>query len=171
MSDHIFLIGPMGAGKSTVGKQLARALSRPFFDIDHEIVKSTGADIQWIFDMEGEDGFRLRESKALDNLIQSERSAVIATGGGVVLQSSNRTAMSKAGRVIYLCATKDQLYERTKRDKKRPLLQVDDRRAVIDSLFEQRDPLYRSVADFVFASGSVQIQRVVNEITDQLSKL
>jgi shikimate kinase len=121
--------------------------------------------------MEGEDGFRLRESKALDNLIQSERSAVIATGGGVVLQSSNRTAMSKAGRVIYLCATKDQLYERTKRDKKRPLLQVDDRRAVIDSLFEQRDPLYRSVADFVFASGSVQIQRVVNEITDQLSTL
>jgi shikimate kinase len=171
MSDHIFLIGPMGAGKSTVGKQLARALSRPFFDIDHEIVKSTGADIQWIFDMEGEDGFRLRESKALDNLIQSERSAVIATGGGVVLQSSNRTAMSKAGRVIFLCDKKDQLYERTKRDKKRPLLQVDDRRAVIDSLFEQRDPLYRSVADFVFASGSVQIQRVVNEITDQLSTL
>ena len=171
MSDHIFLIGPMGAGKSTVGKQLARALSRPFFDIDHEIVKSTGADIQWIFDMEGEDGFRLRESKALDNLIQSERSAVIATGGGVVLQSSNRIAMSKAGQVIYLCATKDQLYERTKRDKTRPLLQVDDRRAVIDSLFEERDPLYRSVADFVFSSGSVQIQRVVNEITDQLSTL
>ncbi len=97
MSYHIFLIGPMCACKSTVGKRLARVLSRPFFDIDHEIVKSTGADIQWMFDMEGEDGFRLRESKALDNLIQSERSAVIATGGGVVFQSSNRTAMSKAG--------------------------------------------------------------------------
>ena len=171
MSDHIFLIGPMGAGKSTVGKQLARALSRPFFDIDHEITKSTGADIQWIFDMEGEEGFRLRESKALNNLIKLERSAVIATGGGVVLDPANRTAMSKAGRVIYLSATKDQLYERTKRDKKRPLLQVADRRTVINSLFEQRDPLYRSVADFVFASGTVQMQAVVNEITNQLSAL
>ena len=171
MSDHIFLIGPMAAGKSTVGKQLARVLSRPFFDIDHEITKSTGADIQWIFDMEGEEGFRLRESKALNNLIKLQCSAVIATGGGVILESANRTAMSKAGRVIYLSATKDQLYERTKRDKKRPLLQVADRRAVINSLFEDRDPLYRSVADFVFASGTVQIQAVVNEIADQLSAL
>ena len=162
MSDHIFLIGPMGAGKSTVGKQLARTLSRPFFDIDHEITKSTGADIQWIFDMEGEAGFRLRESKALNNLIKLERSAVIATGGGVVLESTHRTALSKAGRVIYLSATKAQLFERTKRDKKRPLLQVADRRAVINSLFEQRDPLYRSVADFVFASGTVQILSLIH---------
>ena len=171
MSDHIFLIGPMGAGKSTVGKQLARVLSRPFFDIDDEITKSTGADIQWIFDMEGEEVFRLRESKALNNMIKLKRSAVIATGGGIVLERTNRIAMSKAGQVVYLFATKDQLYERTKRDRKRPLLQVADRRAVINRLFEQRDPLYRSVADFIFASGTVQIQTVVNEITDQLSAL
>ena len=102
MSDHIFLIGPMGAGKSTVGKQLATTLGRPFFDIDHEIVKSTGADIQWIFDMEGEEGFRLRESKVLSSVIDSHSSAVIATGGGIILRASNRKVMSATGRVVYL---------------------------------------------------------------------
>jgi shikimate kinase len=170
MSDHIFLIGPMGAGKSTVGKQLATTLGRPFFDIDHEIVKSTGADIQWIFDMEGEEGFRLRESKVLSSVIDSHSSSVIATGGGIILRASNREAMSAAGRVVYLSATKAQLYERTKRDKKRPLLQVTDRRAVIDELFDLRDPLYRSLADIVFTSGSIQMQRVANEIAEQLSQ-
>jgi shikimate kinase len=154
MSDHIFLIGPMGAGKSTVGKQLATTLGRPFFDIDHEIVKSTGADIQWIFDMEGEEGFRLRESKVLSSVIDSH----------------SRKVMSATGRVVYLSATKAQLYERTKRDKKRPLLQVTDRRAVIDELFDLRDPLYRSLADIVFTSGSVQMQRVANDIAEQLSQ-
>ena len=170
MSDHIFLIGPMGAGKSTVGKQLATRTGRPFFDIDHEIVKSTGADIQWIFDMEGEEGFRLRESKVLSSVIDSHSSAVIATGGGIILRASNRKVMSATGRVVYLSATKAQLYERTKRDKKRPLLQVTDRRAVIDELFDLRDPLYRSLADIVFTSGSVQMQRVANDIAEQLSQ-
>ena len=170
MSDHIFLIGPMGAGKSTVGKQLATTLGRPFFDIDHEIVKSTGADIQWIFDMEGEEGFRLRESKVLSSVIDSHSSAVIATGGGIILRASNRKVMSATGRVVYLSATKAQLYERTKRDKKRPLLQVTDRRAVIDELFDLRDPLYRSLADIIFTSGSIQMQRVANDIVEQLSQ-
>jgi shikimate kinase len=160
----------MGAGKSTVGKQLATTLGRPFFDIDHEIVKSTGADIQWIFDMEGEEGFRLRESKVLSSVIDSHSSAVIATGGGIILRASNRKVMSATGRVVYLSATKAQLYERTKRDKKRPLLQVTDRRAVIDELFDLRDPLYRSLADIVFTSGSVQMQRVANDIVEQLSQ-
>ena len=170
MSDHIFLIGPMGAGKSTVGKQLATKLGRPFFDIDHEIVKSTGADIQWIFDMEGEEGFRLRESKVLSSVIDSHSSAVIATGGGIILRASNRKVMSATGRVVYLSATKAQLYERTKRDKKRPLLQVTDRRAVINELFDLRDPLYRSLADIIFTSGSIQMQRVANDIAEQLSQ-
>ena len=170
MSDHIFLIGPVGAGKSTVGKQLATTLGRPFFDIDHEIVKSTGADIQWIFDMEGEEGFRLRESKVLSSVIDSHSSAVIATGGGIILRASNRKVMSATGRVVYLSATKAQLYERTKRDKKRPLLQVTDRRAVINELFDLRDPLYRSLADIIFTSGSIQMQRVANDIAEQLSQ-
>ena len=103
---HLFLIGPMGAGKSTIGKQLASVLGRPFLDIDLEIVKSTGADIQWIFDMEGEDGFRQRESNMLMRTISSSTPSVIATGGGIVLSTDNRNAMTTAGKVVYLWVTK-----------------------------------------------------------------
>lgn len=169
ISTHLFLVGPMGAGKSTIGKQLASVLGRPFFDIDAEIVKSTGADIQWIFDMEGEEGFRQRESTMLLRTISSSTPSVIATGGGIVLSTANRKAMISAGEVVYLRVTKQQLYERTKRDKKRPLLQVEDRKAAIDLLYEQRDPLYREVADIVFTSSSFHVQQVVAELADQLS--
>lgn len=137
---HIFLIGPMGAGKSTIGRQLADFLCRPFIDVDNEIETMTGADIQWIFDMEGEEGFRNRESKVLKGLIETSRSSIIATGGGIVLRRQNRSMLQEGGQVVYLSATKGQLYERTRKDKNRPLLQVDDRRAVIDQLVENRDP-------------------------------
>lgn len=166
---HLFLIGPMGAGKSTIGKQLASVLGRPFLDIDLEIVKSTGADIQWIFDMEGEHGFRQRESNMLMRTISSSTPSVIATGGGIVLSTDNRNAMTTAGKVVYLWVTKQQLYERTERDKKRPLLQVEDRKSTIDLLYEQRDPLYREIADIVFRSSSFHAQQVAAELADQLS--
>jgi len=168
-TEHLFLVGPMGAGKSTIGKQLANILGRPFFDIDVEIVKSTGADIQWIFDMEGEEGFRQRESAMLLRTIASSTPSVIATGGGIVLRSDNRNAMVDAGKVVYLWVTKQQLYERTERDKKRPLLQVEDRKSTIDLLYEQRDPLYREIADIVFRSSSFHAQQVAAELADQLS--
>jgi len=169
ITEHLFLVGPMGAGKSTIGKQLANILGRPFFDIDVEIVKSTGADIQWIFDMEGEEGFRQRESAMLLRTIASSTPSVIATGGGIVLRSDNRNAMVETGKVVYLWVTKQQLYERTKRDKKRPLLQVEDRKTAIDLLYEQRDPLYREIADIVFRSSSFHAQQVATELADQLS--
>ena len=169
ITEHLFLVGPMGAGKSTIGKQLANILGRPFFDIDVEIVKSTGADIQWIFDMEGEEGFRQRESAMLLRTIASSTPSVIATGGGIVLRSDNRNAMVDAGKVVYLWVTKEQLYERTERDKKRPLLQVEDRKSTIDLLYEQRDPLYREIADIVFRSSSFHAQQAAAAIADKLS--
>lgn len=166
-----FLIGPMGAGKSTVGKQLARVLGWDFVDIDLEIVKSTGADIECIFDIEGEVGFRTRESKALLRVIASHSKAIVATGGGIVLQAENCIAMSGAGRVIYLSATKEQLYQRTKRDTKRPLLQVADRRAVIDRLFEERDSIYRSVADVICTTQSTSTQQTVASLAAEIGIL
>ena len=168
---HIFLVGPMGAGKTTIGRQLADFLCRPFVDVDNEIEARTGADIQWIFDMEGEEGFRNRESKVLKGLIETSRSSIIATGGGIVLRRQNRSMLQEGGQVVYLSATKGQLYERTRKDKNRPLLQVDDRRAVIDQLVENRDPLYREIADLIFSSGSMPPSKVAKKLAEALSEL
>ena len=168
---HIFLVGAMGAGKSTIGRHLAAFLNRPFFDIDNEIEARTGADIQWIFDMEGEEGFRARETKALMQLIENGSSSVIATGGGIILRPENRAALKENGQVIYLSATKEQLYERTRKDKNRPLLQVDNRRDVIDQLVEKRDPLYRDIADLVFPSGSVVPGKLAKSLAEALAAL
>jgi shikimate kinase len=166
---HIFLIGPMGAGKSTIGREIAGALDRTFFDIDSEVIKSSGADIQWIFDVEGEEGFRERESRALRQAIKAPAGAIIATGGGIVLRKENRVAMVGAGQVVYLSATKQQLYERIKRDKVRPLLQVGDRKAVIDKLFDERDPLYREVASLTFSSDETKASKVAAELIRALA--
>lgn len=168
-ADHIFLVGPMGAGKSTVGKQLAKALQRPFFDVDDEIVKACGADIQWIFDVEGEEGFRHRETSMLKKLITEETPSVLATGGGIVMRKENFSAIVTSGTVIYLKASKAELYERTKWDKKRPLLQVEDRIAVIDKLFDERDPVYKSIADVIVTTGAGQSHTVVNDVLNQLA--
>jgi len=167
---HIFLIGPMGVGKSTVGKQLASLLHRPFVDVDSEIEARCGADIQWIFDMEGEQGFRRRETKVLENIVASNASSVIATGGGVVLSPENRQILQSSGQVIYLSVSKGQLYERMRRDKSRPLLQVEDREKVIDQLLEVRDPLYREVADIVFSAEGGSAARVAKVLLGELSK-
>ena len=146
---RVFLVGPMGAGKTTVGKQLAKLLCLTFFDLDAEIEARSGADIPWIFDVEGEAGFRKRESAMLSELA-SKKNVVIATGGGIVLNPDNRILMSSGGLVVYLAVPLETLYERTLRDTKRPLLQVADRRAVIDKLVAEREPLYREVAELVY---------------------
>ena len=169
-SKRFFLVGPMGAGKSTIGRQLAKFLELPFIDIDNEIESVSGADIQWIFDKEGEEGFRLRESKVLRHSIKSNAEAIIATGGGIVLNEENRSLISSAGTVIYLSVTKQQLYERIKRDRKRPLLQVEDRRQAVDTLFDERDPLYRQIADVIFSSSSLKVRKVVDELARDINR-
>lgn len=160
----------MGVGKTTVGKQLASLLHRPFIDVDAEIETRCGADIPWIFDMEGEQGFRQRESKVLEDIIASNPSSVIATGGGVVLSAKNRQLLQSSGQVIYLSASEQQLYERMRRDKSRPLLQVEDREKVISQLLEVRDPLYKEVADVVFSAEGGSSAKVAKVLLDELSK-
>ena len=167
---HIFLVGPMGVGKTSVGRQLAGLLHRPFVDVDAEIESRCGADIQWIFDMEGETGFRKRETKVLGDIVTNSVSSVIATGGGVVMTEENRKILQSSGQVIYLSVSKEQLYERMRGDKSRPLLQVENREQVIDDLIELRDPLYREVADVVFAAEAGSAYRVAKVLLDELSK-
>ncbi len=145
---NLFLVGPMGAGKSTIGRMLADELGLDFRDSDKVIEERTGADIPWIFDVEGEEGFRDRESAVIRELAETS-GAVIATGGGVVLRPENRSVMRQFGIVCYLTAGVDQLVERTAKDKRRPLLQVADPKARILDLLAQRDPLYRECADFI----------------------
>lgn len=159
----VFLVGPMGAGKSTIGRLLATELGFNFRDSDRVIEERTGADIPWIFDMEGEEGFRERESAVLQEL-SNEKNAVIATGGGIILREQNRKLMSSAGVVCYLTASIDQLVERTARDKKRPLLQVENPRQKIIDLLALRDPLYQEAADFVVNTDRRSPKTVAQEI-------
>jgi shikimate kinase len=169
IAGNIFLVGPMGAGKSTIGRQLAKALHRKFYDSDKVIEQRTGVSISWIFEMEGEAGFRERETKAIEELTALEN-VVVATGGGAVLSAENRDFLRERGHVIYLSASCEQLYRRTARDKKRPLLQTGDRRKQIEQLLATRDPLYRDVADIVLKTGDQSIQHTVNEVIKQLKK-
>lgn len=166
---NIFLVGPMGAGKSTIGRQLAKALHRKFYDSDKVIEQRTGVSISWIFEMEGEAGFRERETKAIEELTALEN-VVVATGGGAVLSAENRDFLRERGHVIYLSASTEQLYRRTARDKKRPLLQTGDRRKQIEQLLATRDPLYRDVADIVLKTGDQSIQHTVNEVIKKLKQ-
>lgn len=160
----------MGAGKSTIGRLLAIQLGLPFLDSDRVIEERTGADIPWIFDVEGEEGFRQRESAVLDDLLGAGEPAVLATGGGIVLKDINRQRLQlAAGKVFYLSASIDQLLERTGKDKKRPLLQVDDPEAKIRELLEQRDPLYTEVSDHVIKTDRRSPKAVVQEIISQLN--
>ena len=145
---NVFLVGPMGVGKTTVGKLLAEEINYRFVDTDREIEARCGADIPWIFDVEGEEGFRQREIKALDELSSSNH-IVLATGGGIVLKPENREKLKARGFVVYLTAHLDLLVERTAKDKKRPLLQVDDPRQALKKTLEIRDPLYREVATII----------------------
>src|SRR3954470_19380937 len=160
---NVYLVGPMGAGKSTIGRVLAAELHLSFRDSDRVIEDRTGADIPWIFDMEGEEGFRDRESAVLEELSKS-KDAVIATGGGIILRQQNRDIMKSSGYVCYLTASIEQLVERTARDKKRPLLQVENPRQKIIDLLALRDPLYREAADFIINTDRRAPKLVAQEI-------
>ena len=165
---NINLVGPMGAGKSTIGRVLAAELHLSFRDSDKVIEDRTGADIPWIFDMEGEEGFRDRETAVLDEL-STGQDVVIATGGGIILRAQNRDTMKVSGYVCYLTASIEQLVERTARDKKRPLLQVENPRQKIIDLVALRDPLYREAADFVINTDRRSPKLVAQEITSLIN--
>lgn len=157
----------MGAGKTTIGRQLAEVLGKDFKDSDHEIVRRTGASIPLIFEIEGEEGFRKREQDVIDALT-SEQSIVLATGGGAVLREANRKALADRGTVLYLFGSIEQLLRRTRRDRNRPLLQTDDPKAKLEALMAERDPLYRSVADVVIYTDDRSVRSVVKEIVARL---
>ncbi|MBB6519798.1 shikimate kinase AroK [Pseudoteredinibacter isoporae] len=163
----IVLVGPMGVGKSTIGRLLATSLRRDFYDTDKLIEDRAGADISWIFDIEGEEGFRQRESNTLSELCQQD-DLVIATGGGIIVREDNRKLLNKYGRVVYLTASISQLVRRTDKDKKRPLLQVDDPKQKIIELLESRDPLYREVADLIVETDGKTPKQVAESLAEQL---
>jgi shikimate kinase len=163
---NIFLVGPMGAGKSTIGRQLARRLSMEFYDTDHEIERRTGVDIPLIFDIEGEAGFRRRECQVLEELTALSN-IVLATGGGAVLDPDNRARLKQRGFVVYLQATPEQLLRRTVRDTHRPLLQTGDRAGRIRQLLEEREPYYREVADLIINSDRLTVGHAIGEISRQ----
>ncbi len=168
---NIVLVGPMGAGKSTIGRLLATELGLPFFDSDREIEARSGANIPWIFDVEGEDGFRRRETQTIIELLQEEGPIVLATGGGAIMRPENRVAISQSSTVIYLHTTIEQQLQRTSKDKNRPLLQNDNPKAVLENLFEIRDPLYREAADLIVKTDRQSPKSVVRLITKKLKNL
>ncbi|OOV86111.1 shikimate kinase AroK [Oceanospirillum linum] len=168
---NIVLVGPMGAGKSTIGRLLATELGLPFFDSDREIETRSGANIPWIFDVEGEEGFRRRETQTIIELLQEEGPIVLATGGGAIMRPENRAAISQSSTVIYLHTTIEQQLQRTAKDKNRPLLQNDNPRMVLENLFAIRDPLYRETADLIIKTDRQAPKSVVRLITKKLKKL
>ncbi|MFA0810309.1 shikimate kinase AroK [Microbulbifer epialgicus] len=163
----IFLVGPMGAGKSTIGKLLAAQLQLPFADTDKVLEERTGADIPWIFDVEGEAGFRRRESEVLEELCLGE-CQVIGTGGGIVLLEENRRQLQKYGHVIYLQASVEQLFERTSKNSNRPLLRVPDPRARIEEILREREPLYREVADVICDTDNLTPKQAAALVVERL---
>ena len=167
---NIFLVGPMGAGKSTVGRQLAKSLDKQFLDCDRELEERTGASISLIFEVEGEEGFRRRERDMLDELT-ARSGIVLATGGGAVLACENRARLRSRGFAIYLDAPLDLLAERTSRDRSRLLLDTPDARATIERILGERDPLYRQVADLVVKIHHGTARSVVREILENLARL
>jgi len=160
---RIFLVGPMGAGKTTIGRQLAQALGLEFEDTDQEIQRRTGVDIPTIFEYEGEEGFRKREMKAIEEMVEQDN-VVLATGGGAVTQPENRRLLAARGYVIYLSCSPEQQYERTYKDKNRPLLQTGDPLEMLKALNAERDPQYREIADLVVSTEGRSAQAVVKEV-------
>ena len=165
--DRIFLVGPMGVGKTTIGRMLARELRLDFVDCDHEIELRCGANIPWIFDVEGEEGFRLRETQVLEDLTQ-QPGILLATGGGAVLRSENREYLKHRGIVIHLDSDVDLLVKRTSKDKKRPLLQNTNPRQVLERIKRERDPLYREVSDIRIYVGENSSRKAANQIIQKM---
>lgn len=172
-SDNVYLIGMMGAGKTTVGRHLARRLQKRFVDADQEIEVRTGASVRLIFEIEGEQGFRRREAEVIHQLSE-EHGLVLATGGGAVLNPENRRCLSRSGVVVYLSVSPEILWERTRHDKNRPLLRVPDPRTRIEELYVQRDPLYREIADIIVVGGrqapSTLARQLEQEITSRCKR-
>lgn len=167
-SGNIFLVGMMGAGKTTVGRLLANFLEKKFYDSDREIQKRTGVSIPLIFEIEGEAGFRKRETEMLSELVKTGN-IVLATGGGAVLSAENREMLKRSGTVIYLRATIDDLWRRTRHDKNRPLLQTQDPRTKLTELYAQRDPLYRETAHIIVESGKRSARHLAQLLAQQLA--
>ncbi len=153
----------MGAGKTTIGRRLAKGLRRKFIDADQELERRTGASIALIFDIEGEIGFRAREKRIIEELTQLD-DIVLATGGGAILDPDNRAALKSRGFVVYLHAPVEKLVERTQRDTNRPLLKTDNPAERMRELLEQRDPIYQQVADLVVDTGALTMAEIVKEI-------
>jgi shikimate kinase len=166
---NVFLVGPMGAGKSTIGRSLASLLHKSFFDSDHEIEARTGAPVALIFEIEGEAGFRQREAGVIDELTCGDN-IVLATGGGAVLAEQNRHCLHSRGTVVYLQASLETLLERTRHDRARPLLQTGDREGMLRRLLEQRDPLYREVAHIIIETTHRPPATVAKEIVNRLGQ-
>ncbi|EKV94092.1 shikimate kinase 1 domain protein [Escherichia coli 90.0039] len=165
---NIFLVGPMGAGKSTIGRQLAQQLNMEFYDSDQEIEKRTGADVGWVFDLEGEEGFRDREEKVINELTEKQ-GIVLATGGGSVKSRETRNRLSARGVVVYLETTIEKQLARTQRDKKRPLLHVETPpREVLEALANERNPLYEEIADVTIRTDDQSAKVVANQIIHML---
>jgi shikimate kinase len=172
---NIFLVGPMGAGKTTIGKMLAKSLSIPFIDSDKEIEQRTGVTIPMIFEYEGEAGFRKRESDVL-GVLTEKSPIVLATGGGAVILPENQQMLKSRGFIVYLQCSVDRQLERTHKDTNRPLLKTPDPRAKLEELYKMRDPIYRSLADYVIDTGvyssrsaARQIVRVFNRLSQKVT--
>lgn len=166
---NIILVGLMAVGKSTVGRLLAQSLGLVFFDSDEVVEERAGAPISWIFDVEGEGGFRDREQQVIEDLTGRE-GIVLATGGGAVLRQENREAMASRGVVIHLDSPLERLLERTRRDRKRPLLQQGDPRATLARLRAEREPLYREIADYRFVTDRQGPKALARQIEEQLKE-
>ncbi|WP_039906978.1 MULTISPECIES: shikimate kinase AroK [Candidatus Regiella] len=169
---NIFLVGPMGAGKSTIGRQLAQQLNMEFFDSDQQIEQRTGADVAWVFDVEGEDGFRDREEKIINELTEKQ-GIVLATGGGSVKSRETCNRLSARGVVVYLETTIEKQLARTQRDKKRPLLQQADESArhILETLAAEREPLYQKIADVTIRTDDQSAKLVASQIINLLEKI
>ena len=163
----VFLVGPMGSGKTTIGRLLAKQLGREFVDSDWYVESQTGADIAWIFAKEGEAGFRVRETRAIDELTQQSQ-IVLATGGGAVISAENRKFLHERGVVVYLNASVDVQMIRTAKDKSRPLLQQPNPRQILQDLYQIRDPLYRQVAHIIMPTGHTYPRHMVHQLLRQL---
>lgn len=167
MHTNIFLIGPMGAGKSTIGKRLARTLGLEFYDSDRELERRTGVDIPVIFEYEGEEGFRRREKAMIDELTAQE-GVVLATGGGAVLDPENRKHLAGRGTVVYMQTSVDRQYERTRHDTSRPLLQTENPRERLAEIAAEREPLYREIADIIVSTDEGGIRALLDDILQRL---
>ena len=169
-TENIYLVGLMGAGKTTIGRQLAKSLGLPFYDSDKAIEESTGVDIPTIFEFEGENGFRDREQKMLQQLTEL-KGIVLATGGGAILRQENRDLLKENGIIIYLQCSIDRIMERTRRDTQRPLLKTANPKERIEQLYKEREPLYLNCADLVVDTGIMQSKAAVNYILEEYKSI